>query len=421
MKIYIFRFLALLGVMTFFTGTSLFAKGTISGSYKFVVTGYDWGPAVNKVIVELDSKVKNIDKTDLEVTETKKWYSGNESDTFSRTVLDAYLSDEKGNKVDKKSKYFTIELYVSPNEGSPFLYNMETGLNDWTDPYFLTIKSKSDKFDIDGKAAEKIMTDVDKFQMDKYTDDNITLEYAYYSPQKDDKKNALVIWIHGLGEGGTDPSIAILGNKVTNLVSDETQKILGNAYVLTPQAPTFWMDNGSGDISKFDGTSMYDGVLMSLIKNFVDSHPDIDKNKIIVGGCSNGGFMTMRLLVLNPDYFAAAYPVCEPYWDSLLSDEMIESIKDIPIWFTNSIDDELVNPIEGCLKTYRRLIQAGAQDVHVSLFSTVVDMSGKYKTDEGKPYRYMGHWSWLYTLNNQCIDPLTGESIFEWAGKKEKN
>lgn len=341
-------------ILTFILSFSIFAKEA-SGTYKIVVNGYDWGPAVDKVIVTLDDKINNIDSKSLSVIETKKWYTNNPTEDFSRTILNAYLSDDKGNKTSAPSNNFVVELKVSPNEGSPFLYDIQKGMNDWTSIYYMTISLLKDKslkttkdsitkLLINTKYTEKVMPEVNKFNMDQFTSDKITLNYASYSPKKDSGKNPLVIWLHGGGEGGTDPAIALLGNKVTALISDETQKLLGNAYVLVPQAPTFWMDNGTGKYENFDGTSKYDKVLMNLIKSYVDSNPDIDKSKIIIGGCSNGGFMTVRTVALNPTYFSAAYPICEPYLNSLISDEMINSLKGTPIWFTQAINDPVEVP-----------------------------------------------------------------------------
>lgn len=47
---------------------------------------------------------------------------------------------------------------------------------------------------------------------------------------------------------------------------------------------------------------------MACIEEFVELHKDqIDADRIYIGGCSNGGFMTMRMIVDYPKYFAAAY------------------------------------------------------------------------------------------------------------------
>lgn len=57
--------------------------------------------------------------------------------------------------------------------------------------------------------------------------------------------------------------------------------------------------------------SIYTDTLIELIQKYVEEHPGIDQNRIYIGGCSNGGYMTMNLLFEKPDYFAAAYPVCD--------------------------------------------------------------------------------------------------------------
>ena len=319
-------------------------------------------------------------------------------------------------------------MKVSPDEGSPFLYYFfVTQANKWANPYYLGIKlkegktlvygkTKFEKLSIEKNYTEKMMPEADKFKKDKYTSEKITLSYAHYIPKKDNKKNPLVIWLHGMGEGGNDPDIALLGNKVVALASEETQKMLKNAYILVPQSPTFWMDNGSGDIGKFDGTSKYEAVLMNLIKNYVDTNPDIDKSKVIIGGCSNGGFMTLRMLFLNPDYFSAAYPICPPYTENLVTDEMIKTIKDIPMWFTFALNDNVVSPKLNEIPLLLKLSSVEAKDLRISVFSSVKDTSGLYKNKDGEAYEYNGHWSWIYTLNNEAVEK--GLSLFEWAGNQ---
>ena len=113
----------------------------------------------------------------------------------------------------------------------------------------------SDDFDLSG---------VSSYKDDKYGD--ITLHYASYAPKEDNKKNPLVIWLHGAGEGGTDPTIAITGNKVVNLATDKMQNIFNGAYILAPQSDTMWMNDGTGSYTK-DGTSKYTKALMNLIDN----------------------------------------------------------------------------------------------------------------------------------------------------------
>lgn len=64
-----------------------------------------------------------------------------------------------------------------------------------------------------------------------------------------------------------------------------------------------------------------------------------------------------------------------------------------------------------------------AADVHYSLFDKVEDTTGLYFQADGvTPYEYMGHWSWLYTLNNQCVDTIGGREVtlFDWLSQQSK-
>ena len=195
----------------------------------------------------------------------------------------------------------------------------------------------------------------------------------------------------------------------------------GKAYVLAPQTPTFWLQyNEQGDWQGNPGMpSVYTATLKELIDNFVAEHPAIDKNRIVIGGCSNGGYMTMNMVLQYPDYFAAAYPICEAYKDSGITDEQLNNIKNIPLWFVYAKNDTIVPPEDYEIPTIARLKAIGA-NLHTSIFEDVHDTSGKYKGEDGTPYQYMGHWSWLYFFNNECTDDTTGENLWSWLGKQSK-
>ena len=101
---------------------------------KIIVEGFDWGPAVTKVVIKLGlsfDKTRNFDTTLFEVKEYRK----NEKDSLitKRTITDAYYSDEDGNRIDKKGDYLSIEMKVSPDEGSPMYYDMPSSFNKWFD------------------------------------------------------------------------------------------------------------------------------------------------------------------------------------------------------------------------------------------------------------------------------------------------
>lgn len=162
---------------------------------------------------------------------------------------------------------------------------------------------------------------------------------------------------------------------------------------------------------------------MELIKDYVSKNRDIDSNRIYIGGCSNGGYMTMLMIRDYQKYFAAAYPVCEGLNNTLITDSDIEKMKDTPIWFTCAKTDTTLSPEDNTLPTYDRLIKAGAKNVQLSYFDNVIDTTGLYKKIDGSPYEYNGHWSWIYLYNNQCKSTINGETItiMEWMAAQSKN
>ena len=157
--------------------------------------------------------------------------------------------------------------------------------------------------------AERICPQLDGFIQTKYIycqqmEQHIHMQNTYR--QKIIRKNALVIWLHGAGEGGVDPTIDLLANEVTALAGEEFQELFKGAYVLAPQSPTMWMDDGTGAYQNGDKGSCYAESLFELIETYVKSNEDIDTNRIIIGGCSNGGYMTMEMILKTSRLFCGS-------------------------------------------------------------------------------------------------------------------
>lgn len=279
---------------------------------------------------------------------------------------------------------------------------------------------------------DRYVPQIDKFTKGSttYEDEefgSITLTYADFKPSgaSTATKKPLIIWFHGGGEGGTDTTIPLSANKACEFASDKTQSIFGGAYVLAPQTPTKWMDDGtkiSKGTEKSNALSMYSRSAINLIEQYVKANPGVDASRIYIGGCSNGGFLTLRLLIDYPDYFAAAFPVCEGINDKFITDEEIQRIKDKSIWFvTSATDDTLPAPLF-TLPTYDRLAKTGAKNVHLSYFPNIVDKTGLYKDADGNPHEYDGHWSWTYVYDNRPTNEINGKTVtlMEWMASQKK-
>lgn len=453
----------------------------ITATYTTVTEGMDWGPAVTKVILHPETAIDAASVTaDKFVVSSARTYPDFDyinwcplqtyAHVEEREIVDVYVSDENGNKGE--GEYITIEMAVAPylEAGSPFWFNLLTNQNE---PIEIThaVSTVALLTTVDGKEVELASTTAanhtgdirpiaDEFDLTgtytyNYDGGNrkIDLTYASWFPKEGaaESSTPLIIWLHGMGEGGTDPFVAIEGNKVINLATEEVQKNFGEtgAAVLAPQSPTMWMDiSGSFNMGmgSANSESFYTEALMSLIVDFVKEHPEIDPTRLYIGGCSNGGYMTINLLATYPRAFAAAYPVCEPYANDWLTEEKLANVAKTPIWLTAAKSDTIVTLYEGYWDEeppylyhvttnengeetpiyeysnalFDRLKKAGAE-VHYTLFDKVLDTTGNYVGMDGTPYEYDGHWSWIYTLNNQCVEEIDGKevSLFAWMAEQK--
>lgn len=410
------------------------------------IQGYEFGPAVNKVILNLKENASSLDTSAAKVTTAG----------VERNIVSSYLSDANGKAIKngQSSDYVTIELQVNYNfedpskNASPFNYNLSSMMNEWTKDYQVSIENVM----IDGQQRlskkedtinNRVSKEVSEFnKRDSYSGiytnpltsnkEELTLNYAAYEPKnlKNGEKNPLIVWLHGQGEGGTDPDISLLGNEVTALSSQEIQSYFTSgsgketgAYLLAVQTPTYWMDEGDGTNGAGAGVSRYTEILMDTIKSYVKSNPDIDTSRIYLAGCSNGGYMTINLALHNPDYFAALVPEAAAYsyysfernedgsykkttdqttgsegfvkdGGIYFDEEKVKILSKIPMWFIHSANDQIVKPEDYALPIYKALVKNGADNKWFSYYESVIG------TDI-KDYNYMGHWSWIYFFNNQ--------------------
>lgn len=397
----------------------------------------DFGPCITHLILhmpeKIDSKaisndlfnvyVERKDQNTGEILNLKKDW--NSDATYQskgyRNVNDTYVSDENGNRLDF-GNFITLKMEVHPalplSSEIAFVHPHNVYcLCDYRITQIGAIQAENSI--ISGLIFTKC-SQVTRKHLKGWTNSTSThpeqpLGYGYFTPTTKTTKIPLIIWLHGAGEGGSDPTVAYTGNEVVNLASESIQTFFGGAYVLAPQSPTMWMDDGTGQYTK-SGKSKYTAALKYLIDEFIVLNADIDTTRIYLGGCSNGGFMTLRMIIDYPNFFAAAYPVCEALFDEVISDTDIEIMKNMPIWFTHTVNDPVLKPELTVTPTIERLAKAGAKNIHLSMYPNVVDTSGMYKDAEGNPYEYHGHFSWIYTLNNECSLDFEQKrvTIFEW-------
>ncbi len=416
----ILRFVLLMPAVILLNFAKLNAQDTTTAEltppeeYRLVVEGFDWGPAVSKIILNYRQELESLPEGTFTVDATR---SSNQTElpealrSGTREVIGTYISDVSGNRVPT-SQYLTLVLSVGPHLpfSSPFHYLVTPNFqgNIWID-YQVSVSHSSSKRVWDVKTGTKMRL-VNYFDLDNSYEyaPGKTLTYAHYRPKGVKEKKPLIIWLHGGGEGGTDTTVPLLANRAANYASHEIQRIFGRAYVLVPQTPTFWMNRPGGGYTTGDVEDIYNEGLMALIQDYVEQNPGIDPDRIYLGGCSNGGYMTIKLLLKHPDFFAAGFPSALAYSNEYISDQEVEILKDLPIWFIHSADDPVTRPETTVVPLYKRLMAAGAENIHFSYYKHVVDITGQYG---GNDFYYNGHFSWIYSHANEASLDFDGKPV----------
>jgi predicted peptidase len=231
------------------------------------------------------------------------------------------------------------------------------------------------------------------------------MKYRLYSPATTSKaKKPLIVWLHGGGEGGSlvddyyDNETTLRANRgALGFATEEAQRIFGDAYVVAPQAFSFWIEDGD----------RYAPLIKEIVDEVARRHR-VDRDRIYVAGCSNGGFMTLKLTALYKGLFAASVPICgvvQPFGPSgerLVTDRELRGIT-TPTWLVTSLDDTTVAP-----------------EPNTVLASQLIPGAKKtlYENVTWNGYRYSGHWSWIYVARN---DPRMGNtSIWQWMARQER-
>lgn len=398
---------------------------TISGNYKICVGNYDWGAAVDKVVVTLEEFISQIDAEQIKVTE-HKMVTEEETPEYDiheeyieRNVLSAYLCDEQGEVAEGPSRYLALDLQVGPVTGSPLVCHGRHGIFRWSNPYELLIEGPGLKI---AKEYTEKTTAADMFTKHSYvSSQGVEYKYAAYSPGKE--TDLLFVWLHGLGEGqeeGSDAYLPLVGHKGTTLAGDTFQNLLGGAHILVPQCPTYWMDK-DGKATNFadkrimaTASSYYCESLEELIDAFAEEK---GCKRVAVGGCSNGGFMSLILGMNRPERYLAAVPICEAVPDSSITEEQIKALTKIPLYFIYCIKDPIVDPQVHEIPTIRRLKEAGHKNLMVYESKQVIDTTGNYKKEDGTPHEYMAHLSWIHFDNNETEN---GEKLGVWEWLRDR-
>lgn len=231
--------------------------------------------------------------------------------------------------------------------------------------------------------------------------------YRLFSPAERGRPQSrpLIVWLHGGGEGGLltdgynyyDNEGPLRGNRgALGFTTDEAQDLFGGAYVVAPQSTAMWLMDGPG----------YAPLISEVIEEVCATHR-VDRDRIHVVGCSNGGYMTLKMVVENPDTFASAVPICPlvgPFTspDPMVSDAQLAAIS-TPTWLIAAANDKIIDAQANTVRAHE-LIDG-------SIMSLYDDVTWNGNT-------FDGHWSWIYAARN--APSHQGVKLWKWMAEQQR-
>ncbi|HBO38649.1 MAG TPA: phospholipase [Pasteurellaceae bacterium] len=196
-------------------------------------------------------------------------------------------------------------------------------------------------------------------------DPDNNLNYRIYTPQADatqtreTKKYPLTVFLHGSGQVGTDNIAHMLSSKgaIATLQYED-------GFVLAPQYDGVF--DPFDDVNKGQRGGIHwqtDNrlqLVLKMIDETLNNHPNIDHNRIYLIGLSRGSEGALNLLLKRPHFFAGALLLSGreahtlEWMDGNATKENLASVKDSPMWFFHSKEDK-VSPVQGSRINYQIL------------------------------------------------------------------
>ncbi len=176
--------------------------------------------------------------------------------------------------------------------------------------------------------------------------DGQKLPYRLLTPTKIEpgKRYPLVLFLHGIGERGTDNVRQLLWGAGEFAKPENRRKY--PCFVVAPQCPPngLWVGRELKDLlgpsfalSKKPSQPM--ALVLGLVNKLVAHDLPVDASRVYVTGLSLGGFGTWDLIERRPGFFAAAIPICgrgDP--------AQAAKLKKLPIWVFHGGADPIVPP-----------------------------------------------------------------------------
>jgi glyoxylase-like metal-dependent hydrolase (beta-lactamase superfamily II)/dienelactone hydrolase len=166
----------------------------------------------------------------------------------------------------------------------------------------------------------------DQFVAKQLRNGSDAMDYMFFTPKTEEGKTyPLVIYLHGAGERGSDPRIALANSGGTTFASPAWQAE-HPCFVMAPQVAEngFWTQDAYIE-------------LIAKAAMTLPMEAPIDANRIYITGLSMGGMGTWKAISKYPQLFAAAMPICgagDPF--------AVRNAVDVPVWAFHAADDPVV-------------------------------------------------------------------------------
>ncbi|AQP44432.1 PHB depolymerase family esterase [Tessaracoccus flavus] len=331
-------------------------------------------------------------------------------------VVDAYVSDADGNRVEK-GQYVKLDIEWGTRTveagNAAERYDVPATRAAWyvgASPWTSYMSFATVDLEIEPTASAPVgLLDADFVQGETQHDplfDQFQLSEApgggmaaLYTPDNAtaDNRRPLLVWFHGTGEryNGGNAGGNLVGNRALSFADEEFQSALDGAYVLAPQSTTSgWNQSRLADMEQ-------------LIQSVIDNN-HVDPDRVYVGGLSMGTGMTTPLITsLNEGAidFAAAMLVSGGGLSAAQAG--IVADKGIAVYLVGNTSDGAANNQPAALEN---LLAAGA-DAKMMRYPAGPVFDGTYY--------YGAHDSWNYVYNNLVVDE-EGVTIFEWLANQRR-
>ena len=193
---------------------------------------------------------------------------------------------------------------------------------------------------------------------------NDVLVYRLFTPETEEEKVPLILYLHGAGAIGDDNITHITTKDAASFVTEEMQE-LHPCYVLAPQLPERYTAAGESPTDEQSAKGWTDEevqeALMETIEEIAGTNGNVDMDRIYITGHSMGALGVWGMIAAYPDVFAAAVPI------SGLWDGSVDDLVDLPIWIFHGEKDEVV-PVDRETMLRDRLEELGG-NVRMTIYT----------------------------------------------------